>query len=104
MQIGYLAINKKGEHGALLFSKGSMFFAPALPLESVFDPTGAGDVFAGAFIASLAAQESSESALLSASASASICIESFGTQKLQNASTEEINERINFLNKTLKSW
>ena len=98
-----MVVIKKGSKGAELFSDKNHIEIGAFPVTNVVDPTGAGDVFAGAFIASLAAQESSESALLSASASASICIESFGTQKLQNASTEEINERINLLNKTLKS-
>ena len=98
-----MVVIKKGSKGAELFSDKDHIEIGAFPVTNVVDPTGAGDVFAGAFIASLAAQESSESALLSASASASICIESFGTQKLQNASTEEINERIKLLNKTLKS-
>ena len=98
-----MVVIKKGSKGAELFSDKDHVDIGAFPVTNVVDPTGAGDVFAGAFIASLAAQESSESALLSASASASICIESFGTQKLQNASTEEINERIKLLNKTLKS-
>ena len=98
-----MVVIKKGSKGAELFSDKDHIEIGAFPITNVVDPTGAGDVFAGAFIASLAAQESSESALLSASASASISIESFGTQKLQNASTEEINERINLLNKTLKS-
>ena len=98
-----MVVIKKGSKGAELFSDKDHIEIGAFPVTNVVDPTGAGDVFAGAFIASLAAQESSESALLSASASASISIESFGTHKLQNASTEEINERINLLNKTLKS-
>ena len=98
-----MVVIKKGSKGAELFSDKDHIEIGAFPVTNVVDPTGAGDVFAGAFIASLAAQESSESALLSASASASISIESFGTEKLQNASTEEINERINLLNKTLKS-
>ena len=98
-----MVVIKKGSKGAELFSDKDHIEIGAFPVTNVVDPTGAGDVFAGAFIASLAAKESSESALLSASASASICIESFGTQKLQNASTEEINERIKLLNKTLKS-
>ena len=98
-----MVVIKKGSKGAELFSDKDHIEIGAFPVTNVVDPTGAGDVFAGAFIASLAAKESSESALLSASASASISIESFGTQKLQNASTEEINERINLLNKTLKS-
>ena len=98
-----MVVIKKGSKGAELFSNKDHIEIGAFPVTNVVDPTGAGDVFAGAFIASLAAQESNESALLSASASASISIESFGTEKLQNASTEEINERINLLNKTLKS-
>ena len=98
-----MVVIKRGSMGAELFSDKDHIEIGAFPVTNVVDPTGAGDVFAGAFIASLAAQESSESALLSASATASISIESFGTQKLQNASTEEINERINLLNKTLKS-
>ena len=98
-----MVVIKKGSKGAELFSDKDHIEIGAFPVTNVVDPTGAGDVFAGAFIASLAAQESSESALLSASASASISIESFGTHKLQNASSEEINERINLLNKTLKS-
>ena len=98
-----MVVIKKGSKGAELFSDKDHIEIGAFPVTNVVDPTGAGDVFAGAFIASLAAKESSESALLSASASASISIESFGTQKLQNTSTEEINERIKLLNKTLKS-
>ena len=98
-----MVVIKKGSKGAELFSDKDHIEIGAFPVTNVVDPTGAGDVFAGAFIASLAAQESSESALLSASASASISIESFGTEKLQNASSHEIKERINLLKKTLKS-
>ena len=72
-----MVVIKKGSKGAELFSDKDHIEIGAFPVTNVVDPTGAGDVFAGAFIASLAAQESSESALLSASASASICIESF---------------------------
>ena len=98
-----IVVIKKGSRGAELFSLTEHIAVDAFPVTNVVDPTGAGDVFAGAFVASLANEDSKETALLYASASASISIESFGTEKLQNASTEEINERINLLNKTLKS-
>lgn len=98
-----IVVIKKGSRGAELFSLKEHIEVGAFPVKNVVDPTGAGDVFAGSFIASLAADNSNESALLSASASASISIESFGTEKLQNASSHEIKERINLLKKTLKS-
>lgn len=98
-----IVVIKKGSRGAELFSLKEHIEVGSFPVDNVVDPTGAGDVFAGAFIASLAAEESNETALLHASASASISIESFGTEKLQNTSINEINNRINFLNKTLKS-
>ena len=94
---------KKGSRGAELFSLTEHITVGAFPVTNVIDPTGAGDVFAGAFVASLANEDSKETALLNASASASISIESFGVEKLQSASNDEINDRINFLNKTLKS-
>mgnify|MGYP001159397875 FL=1 len=94
---------KKGSRGAELFSLTEHITVGAFPVRNVIDPTGAGDVFAGAFVASLANEDSKETALLNASASASISIESFGIEKLQSASNDEINDRINFLNKTLKS-
>ncbi|MEZ7929421.1 MAG: PfkB family carbohydrate kinase, partial [Flavobacteriales bacterium] len=82
----YLII-KKGEHGALLFNNEEVFFAPALPLEEVFDPTGAGDSFAGGFIGYLAKTndisfENMKRAVINGSAMASFCVEKFGTQKL----------------------
>jgi sugar/nucleoside kinase (ribokinase family) len=94
----YLII-KKGEHGALLFYETQVFSAPALPLEEVFDPTGAGDTFAGGFIGFLAASndvsfENMKRALIAGSAMASFCVEEFGTGKLENLSQNEIDERI----------
>ncbi len=92
-------IIKKGEHGALLFSDEQVFFAPALPLEEVFDPTGAGDTFAGGFIGYLAqTQDRSFSnmkrAVIYGSAMASFCVEKFGPQRLINLSQEEVKERV----------
>lgn len=92
-------IIKKGEHGALLFNKEQVFFAPALPLEEVFDPTGAGDTFAGGFIGYLAQTkdisfENMKRAIIYGSAMASFCVEKFGTQKIENLSDDELNERI----------
>lgn len=98
-----VVVIKKGSRGAELFSLTEHIAVDAFPVTNVVDPTGAGDVFAGAFVASLANEDSKETALLYASASASISIESFGIEKLQNASNNEIKDRINFLNKTLKS-
>ena len=98
-----IVVIKKGSMGAELFSLTEHIAVDAFPVTNVVDPTGAGDVFAGAFVASLANEDSKETALLHASASASISIESFGIEKLQSASNNEIKDRINFLNKTLKS-
>ena len=98
-----IVVIKKGSRGAELFSLTEHIAVDAFPVTNVVDPTGAGDVFAGAFVASLANEDSKETALLNASASASISIESFGIEKLQSASNNEINDRINFLNRTLKS-
>jgi len=91
-------IIKKGEHGALLFHKNKIFFAPALPLEEVFDPTGAGDTFAGGFIGHLAATddisfENMKRAVIHGSAMASFCVEKFGTERLLNLTQEEIEAR-----------
>ena len=97
-------IIKKGEHGALLFNKKEVFFAPALPLEDVCDPTGAGDSFAGGFIGYLAKTddtsfENMKRAVINGSAMASFCVEKFGTQKLIEITQNDIEERINnFLN------
>lgn len=92
-------IIKKGEHGALLFQDDRIFFAPALPLEEVFDPTGAGDSFAGGFIGYLAATndisfDNMKRAIIYGSAMASFCVEKFGTERLVNLSKEEINARV----------
>ena len=91
-------IIKKGEHGALLFHKSKVFYAPALPLEEVFDPTGAGDTFAGGFIGYLAATddisfENMKRAVIHGSAMASFCVEKFGTERLLNLAAEEIEAR-----------
>ncbi len=91
-------IIKKGEHGALLFHKDEIFFAPALPLEEVFDPTGAGDTFAGGFIGHLAATddisfENMKRAVIHGSAMASFCVEKFGTERLLNLTKEEVAAR-----------
>ena len=90
---------KKGEHGALLFSDGQIFSAPALPLAQVFDPTGAGDTFAGGFIGYLAhtqdtSFENMKRALIYGSCMASFCVEEFSIEKLRNLSNDEIVERI----------
>ncbi len=92
-------IIKKGEHGALLFGDRKIFHAPALPLEDVFDPTGAGDTFAGGFIGYLAKTgdlsfENFKNAIILGSAMASFCVERFGTSRLQNLRQEEIYERV----------
>lgn len=92
-------IIKKGEHGALLFHGGHIFFAPALPLEEVFDPTGAGDTFAGGFIGYLASTgdvsfANMKRGIIYGSAMASFCVEKFGVERLFELTTEEINERI----------
>lgn len=95
----YLII-KKGEHGALLFHENNVFFAPALPLEEVFDPTGAGDTFAGGFIGHLAKTkdisfENMKTAIIVGSAMASFCVEKFGVQRLKEISKNDIDVRIN---------
>ena len=96
-------IIKKGEHGALLFDKKQVFFAPALPLEDIFDPTGAGDTFAGGFIGYLAKDgdisfDNMKRAVIYGSAMASFCVEKFGTERLVNLSQKEINKRVlNFI-------
>jgi sugar/nucleoside kinase (ribokinase family) len=94
----YLII-KKGEHGALLFHGNEVFFAPALPLEEVFDPTGAGDTFAGGFVAHLAKTKdysfnNMKSAIILGSALASFCVEKFGTERLTEISPADIKERV----------
>jgi sugar/nucleoside kinase (ribokinase family) len=93
-------IIKKGEHGALLFEGNKVFYAPALPLEEVFDPTGAGDTFAGGFIGHLAATgdlswENMKNAIIMGSAMASFTVEKFGIERLRDLTMDEISERIN---------
>jgi sugar/nucleoside kinase (ribokinase family) len=90
---------KKGEHGALLFHGNEMFFAPALPLAEVFDPTGAGDTFAGGMIGYLARTqdisfENLKRAIIYGSAMASFCVEKFGIQRLTELNMREIHERV----------
>ena|SRR5688572_13315326 len=94
----YLII-KKGEHGALLFHSEQVFFAPALPLEDVFDPTGAGDTFAGGFIGFLARTkdvsfENMKRGIIFGSAMASFCVEKFGTERIIELEQDEVDERV----------
>ena len=94
-----IVIIKKGEHGALLFHEENMFYAPALPLEDVFDPTGAGDTFAGGFMGYIAATddfsfENMKRAIIAGSALASFCVEKFGTQRLLELTKKELNARV----------
>ena len=94
----YLII-KKGEHGALLFHENQVFSAPALPLAEVFDPTGAGDTFAGGFIGYLAKVDTinfnnMKNAIIYGSALASFCVEKFGTERIKNLSEAEIAARV----------
>ena len=93
----YLII-KKGEHGALLFGEEKIFFAPALPLENVYDPTGAGDSFAGGFIGYLSGQdeisfEQMKTAVIYGSVMASFCVEKFGTERLTQITKKDVLER-----------
>jgi sugar/nucleoside kinase (ribokinase family) len=92
-------IIKKGENGALLFHKDHVFFAPALPLDDVFDPTGAGDSFAGGFIGHIARTkdisfENMKTAIIVGSALASFCVEKFGPQRLKEITKQDIDERL----------
>ena len=92
-------IIKKGEHGALLFHKSHVFFAPALPLEEVFDPTGAGDTFAGGFMGHIAKTkdisfENMKTAIIVGSALASFCVEKFGPNRLKEITKVDIDQRI----------
>ena len=92
-------IVKKGEHGALLFHNDQVFYAPALPLEDVFDPTGAGDTFAGGFIGHLAKTsdisfENMKRAIIVGSALASFCVEKFGPTRLKEISQQDIDKRL----------
>ena len=100
MQMGpRFLIIKKGEHGALLFHENHVFFAPALPLEEVFDPTGAGDTFAGGFIGHLAKTrdisfENMKTAIIVGSAMASFCVEKFGPERLKEITRDDIEARL----------
>ena len=90
---------KKGEHGALLFQEDNVFYAPALPLKEVFDPTGAGDTFAGGFAGYLAKTgdysfENMKTAVIYGSTLASFCVEKFGTERMENLSKTEIHKRL----------
>ncbi|WP_417874975.1 PfkB family carbohydrate kinase [Xanthomarina gelatinilytica] len=90
---------KKGEHGALLFHKDNVFFAPALPLEEVFDPTGAGDTFAGGFAGYLAKTEdvsfeNMKNAVIYGSTLASFCVEKFGTERMTDLKSKEVHQRL----------
>ncbi len=92
-------IIKKGEHGALLFHDNKVFFAPALPLEEVFDPTGAGDTFAGGFIGHIARTndisfENMKTGIIVGSAMASFCVEKFGTERLRSITKNDISIRL----------
>jgi sugar/nucleoside kinase (ribokinase family) len=94
-----ILIIKKGEHGALLFHGEQVFFAPALPLESVFDPTGAGDTFAGGFMGYLASTDdvsfdNMKRAVIAGSALASFCVEKFGTERLMEINLKDIERRM----------
>ena len=94
----YLVI-KKGEHGALLFNKEEVFFAPALPLEEVFDPTGAGDSFAGGFIGYLektqnTSFENMKRAVIHGSVMASFSVEKFGTERIKKLTHQDIEKRL----------
>jgi len=100
LQMGpHTLIIKKGEHGALLFNEEKVFFAPALPLEEVFDPTGAGDTFAGGFIGHLAATddlswENMKNAIIMGSAMASFTVEKFGIERIKDLTPQEISDRV----------
>lgn len=100
MEMGpHILIIKKGEHGALLFTNGSVFSAPAYPLENIFDPTGAGDTFAGGFIGYLArcgevTDANLRRAVIHGSAMASFCVEKFSLDALRDLTPEQIRDRV----------
>ena len=100
-------IIKKGEHGAMLFHKDEVFYVPALPLEEVFDPTGAGDTFAGGFMGYIASTgkpnfENMKRAIIYGSALASFCVEKFSTEGLKNLTDEQIKGRVAMFTKMVK--
>jgi sugar/nucleoside kinase (ribokinase family) len=91
---------KKGEHGALLFHENHVFSAPGLPLEEVFDPTGAGDTFAGGFVGYLAKTgdtsfSNMKTAIIVGSACASFCVEKFGPNRLKEITRTDLDQRLN---------
>jgi sugar/nucleoside kinase (ribokinase family) len=95
-----IVIIKKGEHGALLFYHNELFIAPAYPLESIYDPTGAGDSFAGGFIGYLSktedhSYENMKRAVIYGSTIASFAVESFSIERIRDLSTFEIKDRFN---------
>jgi sugar/nucleoside kinase (ribokinase family) len=99
---------KKGEHGALLFGGDGVFSAPAYPLEEVFDPTGAGDAFAGGFVGSLArddnvSEASMRRAIIAGSAVASFCVEKFSVDGLRHRTALEVAQRVQMF-RDLASW
>lgn len=94
-----VVVIKKGEHGALLFDRDDVFFAPALPLREVFDPTGAGDTFAGGFVGYLSRTqdysfENMKNAVIQGSVLASFCVEKFGTERMINLTKKEMRQRL----------
>lgn len=98
---------KKGEHGALLFYEEKIFFAPALPLSEVIDPTGAGDTFAGGFMGYLTKSNKTDydtmkKAIIFGSAMASFCVESFGIEALKNLTNDQIESRVNEFRELVK--
>lgn len=98
MGVTYVVI-KKGEHGAMLFHEKEIFYAPALPLEDVFDPTGAGDTFAGGFLGYLAKSdnisfENMKNAIIYGSTLASFCVEKFGTERMLTLTKDEVLKRL----------
>jgi sugar/nucleoside kinase (ribokinase family) len=102
----YLII-KKGEHGAMLFYKNEVFYVPALPLEDVFDPTGAGDTFAGGFMGYIASTgkptfDNMKRAIVYGSALASFCVEKFSTENLKNLTKAQIDARVAMFTKMVK--
>ncbi len=102
----YLII-KKGEHGAMLFYRNDVFYVPALPLEEVYDPTGAGDTFAGGFMGYIASTgkptfENMKRAIIYGSALASFCVEKFSTEGLKNLTDEQIKGRVSQFTKMVK--
>jgi sugar/nucleoside kinase (ribokinase family) len=100
-------IIKKGEHGALLFGEGQIFFCPAMPLEDVFDPTGAGDTFAGGFIGYMAKTGSNrfddmKKALVYGSCLASFCVEKFGTTRLEEITMQDVDARLDDFDRLIR--